>query len=705
VNGRFSERLIFVIGVSIKTGAVFSCFEGIYYYLTFPLSNFPGLVELFARNLMVFLAAGLVVLFPLSLVSRLFKGITAHVLPCVLSALILFPVYFYLITLLEGTGFIYRYLSDTRVVIMVIALPVVLLLIALSKFLATFTARRYWGLLAALFFLITVGHTYVEWISIVKGEMTGYLSLMVILVLALVLYFIASRIQRMLSGADDQGFRRARLRSSLMIVLYLAIVSVLFYVFQGSGSVKSFRSLDRPSVILIVLDTARADRFSCYGYGRDTTPFLKTLCKDATMYSGVIAPAPWTLPSHASIFTGLYPSAHGATWKTRYLDDRFFTLPEYLSERGYNTIGFCNNPAVTRVNGLAQGFDSFIEVWEDEIMNPTFSHRLEWFLRRFLKLDDGGAFRTNQWIMEWLGRIYSGDRPFFLFVNLMESHLWFDAPESYHEMFLKEELSRTVKHLQSNSLYPILTGLLSLTDKEWQEYGDVYDGDLFYLDKRLEELYRLLEKHSFLDNTIVIITSDHGEHLGEHRMIDHMLSLYEPLLQVPLIVKVPGNMPGLPVIEGQVQLLDIFPTLVDLLGFKDDTGEMYFQGLSLAGVERLHRDLAIAEYQPPKERIFNFLEDYPEGTAILKYDRILRSISVGSLKYIWSSNGDSELYDLSADPDEMKNLMENRRQEADLLEGKLMDWLASFKHAEETEGEIEIDAETRRRLKALGYID
>jgi len=405
VNGRFSERSIFVINVSIKTGVAFSCFEGIYYYLTFPLSNFLGLAELFARNLVLFLAAGLVVLSLLSITGRLFRGISRSVIFYVLSALILFPVYFYLIFLLEGTGFSYRYLSDPRAIILVIALAIVLLFFLVQKFLSADTAKRYWGLVISVFSFITVGHSYVDWISIVKGEVTDYLTLILVLILALVLYLIVSRIQRIFLDTDNLGFRGTGLRAPLMIVLCLGIASLLIYVFQDRGSDKSSRVPDRPSIILVVLDTARADRFSCYGYGRDTTPFLRTLCKNATKYSGVVAPAPWTLPSHASIFTGLYPSAHGSTWKTKRLDDGFLTLPEYLSERGYITVGFCNNPAVNETNGLAQGFDSFIEVSQDEMMNPTLSHRLEWFLRRFLKWDDGGALRTNRWMEELSGAV------------------------------------------------------------------------------------------------------------------------------------------------------------------------------------------------------------------------------------------------------------------------------------------------------------
>ncbi len=694
----FPERLIFVINMSIKTGAVFSCFEGAVYYLTFPLGSVPGLVDLFARNILVFLAVGSITFFLLSIAGRLFEGISVYVIPGVLSALILFPLYFFLVSLLEGTGLIYRYLDDPKVAMLLITSPVVLLFLIFSKFFAGDTTVRYWRLVCSAFL-------FAGWRLLTRSELPGYLYLLIFPALAIVMYFIVSRIQGWFSSAVDPGSRRPRLRAPLVFVLFLGILYLLLHMFQGRWVAGSFRSLDRPSVLLIVLDTARADRLSCYGYRRDTTPFLRSLGTDATVYDGAVAPAPWTVPSHASIFTGLYPSAHGSTWMTNRLDKRFLTLPEFLSEKGYTTAGFCNNPAVNVGNGLAQGFDTFVEVWQEKVMNPTLFHRIEWFLRRLLKTDDGGALRTNQWIIEWLQRVYRGDRPFFLFVNLMESHLWHDAPQKYHEMYLEEELSETIKQLHPKDLYPILTGYLSLTEEEWQEYGDIYDGDLFYLDGKLEELYRTLEEYFFLENTIVVITSDHGEHLGEHGMIDHMLSLYEPLIRIPLIIKVPGRMNVQRGRGGDAELLDIYPTLVNLLGLEAEAEGMNFQGRSLAGEGPAARDFTIAEHDPPKERIYRFLEDHPGGTAILKYDRTLRSIRADSIKYIWSSNGDSELYDLSADPGETRNLIEERGEEAMALEGKLTDWLTSFEHAGEPEGEMELDPETRNRLKALGYIE
>jgi arylsulfatase A-like enzyme len=537
------------------------------------------------------------------------------------------------------------------------------------------------------------------------GEFSGYLSLLAVSAISFTIYFVAARIHRLFPNVDRSIGQRKGLRKLSTLVIGLGFVFLLWNTFHTSNPGGSRIPGSRPSVLLLVLDTARADRFSCYGYERDTTPFLKRLSKDATLYPETISAAAWTMPSHASIFTGLYPSAHGSTLKNMYLDDQFITLPEFLESKGYVTIGISNNPIVNLENGLAQGFEHYVEMWKDEVLNPTLFHRLDWLLKRFLGQTDGGALRTNGWVREWLNHVHRRDQPFFLFINLMESHLWNNAPKSYHEMFLREEYSPTVKNIFQRNLCSLLTGYLSLTFEEWIDFGDIYDGDLYYLDRRIEELFQFLEEDSFLDEMIIVITSDHGEHLGEHGMIGHITSLYEPLVRVPMIVKVSEGLPKLPEVKGIVQTVDIYPTLIELLGFEDDIPDGHFQGYSLVGAERSPHEYAIAEIESPESLISNFLKEYPEGKEILKYDRALKSMRIGISKYIWSSTGKHEFYNLLDDPEELKNLIAEKSTEADELEKRLKDWLISFEHAGVSEKGRELDAELLQKLKDLGYIN
>jgi len=690
---------------SFFAGLVYSLCEGIRLYLNFPIFSFHVVLEATLRNLFIFLGIGVTASFLFIIYGRFLCENSSFIIPSVLSVLILFPVYFFLFFLLEETSYIYRNFIGPKLIIFLMTLLIPILLFILRRFLKINCTGKFVGLVAGIFFFINIGHFYVGWRAMIMGEFSGYLSLLAVSAICLAIYFVAARIHRSFPKVDRPTGQRKSLQKPAILAIGLCFVFLIWITFHTSSPSVPRTPGSKPSILLIVLDTARADRFSCYGYERDTTPFLKLLSEDATLYPETISPAAWTMPSHASIFTGLYPSAHGSTLKNIYLDDQFITLPEFLGSKGYVTVGISNNPIVNRENGLAQGFEYFIEMWKDEVLNPTLFHRLDWLLKRFLGQNDGGALRTNQWAMEWLNHVHRRDQPFFLFVNLMECHLWNNAPKSYHEMFLREEYSPTVKDIYQRNLCSLLTGYLSLTFEEWIDFGDIYDGDLYYLDRRIEELFQFLEEDSFLDEMIVVITSDHGEHLGEHGMIGHITSLYEPLVRVPLIVKVPEGLPKLPEVRGIVQTIDIYPTLIELLGFEDAIPDGNFQGFSLVGAERSPHEYAITEIESPESLISNFLREYPEGKEILKYDRALKSLRTDSLKYIWSSTGRHEFYNLFDDPEELINLIAEKSTEADELEKRLKGWLISFEHAGVSERGRELDAELRQELKDLGYIN
>ncbi len=705
MNEGYKARFKELTRQALLAGLVYSVFEGVYLCVAFPVTNLSWLMESVLTNLILFLIVEMLAFTTLSALRRFSAGYISDVTPAVLSALIFFPVYFFLFYLLEGTNFIYRFFREPKTIVFSIAILVMIPFFIVSRLLRGDRHGRFGGLIMSIFFFITLGQYNVDWRALVRGERAGYLGLLAVAASSVVLYFLSSAVARTIFRRGLLPIQGRRARSLLASAMGLAIVASVWLAFRDWGPITPSGPSTKPNILLIVLDTARADRFSCYGHERETTPFLEKFAETATLYKNTVSAAPWTLPSHASIFTGLYPSAHGATWKTKQLGDQYLTLAEFLSTNGYETVGFCNNPAVNEMDGLAQGFDQFIEVWQDNIMNPTLSLRIDWFLKRFRGEDDGGAMRTNRWIMEWLEKHGERDRPFFLFVNLMECHLWYDAPESYHEMFVTGDLSETVRNLFPDDLYPILTGDRTLSDWEWKEYGEVYDGDLRYLDRKLEELFGLLDEKGFLDNTIAIITSDHGEHLGEHGMMGHMMSLYQPLLRVPMMIRLPEGMPKLPEVEGPVQTLDIFPTLVELLGGQDSLQCVPMQGVSLLDTERKSARMIVAEHEPPKERISAFLEKNPNATSILRFERVLRSIMVDSLKLIWSSKGESELYDLQQDPLETRNLAAERQGDVRRLEARLQEWLASFKHADVDEGAKELDEETHRRLRALGYVN
>ncbi len=691
--------------VSLSAGLLYSVLEGTDYYLHFPLHSPFGLLELGLRNLILFLGVGIIAWVVTLPLKRLGVGSEKRG-NLVQSLLLLFPTYFLLFHLLEGTGFIYRFLNSPKAVVLLLSGFMFIPLLVLFRHLSKNGGRRIPGCYLSIYFFITIGQRSVDWYALARREKSGLLTLIFISGVALALYLMGNWIVQSVRLRWPAKRKVGLLQALLLAAVVVGGVFLALFAPTGEDSAGPGSAAGHPNVLLIVLDTARADHFSCYGYGRDTTPFLRSFSRTATLYPTAISAAPWTLPSHASIFTGLYPSAHGATWKTRSLGARYLTLAEFLASKGYDTAGFSNNPVVNRADGLAQGFDLFVDMWKDDIANPTLFFRLDWFLRRLLGKNDGGAYRTSQWVREWLGHVYQEDHPFFLFVNLMECHLWHDAPDAYHQKFLESSPPAEVQAIRSNDLYYFLTGEKSLKKSEWMDYSAIYDGDLNYLDRMLEGLFGFLEKGGYLDDTIVVITADHGEHLGEHDMIDHQLSLYEPLLHVPLMIKLPETMTKLPEVRGAVQTVDIFPTLVDLLGLNDEDTMQRFQGMSLLRMKEEPHRVVISEYEPPLDRISWFLSRDPDGRSILKYKRSLKSVRIDSLKYVWSSNGDSELYNLARDPDEVENIINVSPEVAASLKERMTEWLQSFEHAAPNEaGNVKLDRATQQQLRALGYLN
>jgi arylsulfatase A-like enzyme len=697
-----------IVAVGLGAGAIYSIFEAIRLRLTFPFFSLPGAFENALWNLLIFPAVGLAAGLLSAAAARAFPGLRRHLAPIPLAALIVFPVYFFLFSHFEGSGLIYHLIHGAPLAALVLAVPALLPGVIVHRSIAAGHPERFAGWAAALFFLINPGVQLVDWRALHRLEAPGAASFGIAAAASILLFLGANRIAGPLFRPPQpepvRPTRRTARGRSPWLVLGGVVVLLGGLTLAGPGPRR------RPpeggtSILLIIMDTARADRFSCYGYGRETTPFLDAFSRAATLFPDAVSPAPWTMPSHASLFTGLYPSAHGATWHHQSLDERFLTLAELLRERGYATVGISNNPVVNEDVGLTQGFETYVEMWRDAIRNPGLPDRVEWFVRRFIGRADGGALRTNARVLEWLDRCYGGGRPFFLFLNYMECHLGDNAPDREQAKYLRPGCPREVREVETQDIWAFLYGFRTWTDREWRDYGDVYDGDLTYLDRRLGELLAALEARGFLDDTIVVITSDHGEHLGEHRLIDHQLSLYEPLLHVPLIIRVPGGRPR-PVRPGRpVQTVDLYPTLLDMVGIEAPEVDPPLQGISLVDPEAPERAYAISEYEVPEHMIETFRRRYPEAADRLVHDRRLKSIRSGSMKYIWSSNGDSELFDLAADPGETTNLALQDTATARALETDLTGWLGSFEPADASGEGWELDAETRQHLRALGYID
>ena len=466
---------------------------------------------------------------------------------------------------------------------------------------------------------------------------------------------------------------------------------------------------DRPNVLLIVMDTTRADRLSSYGQTRKITPNIDHLAEEGVLFEHASSTGAWTFPSHASLFTGLYTSQHGADWSHRRLDSHLTTMAELLGEHGYQTAGFSNNAWIGRSTNFQQGFELYEEMWSrGRLINRVAFMAVFDKLRRIsMHRSDHNADLTNQEIGRWLDKIHDANRPFFMFVNYIEPHFVYEPPEPFRSKFLQKS-NRDAEKTFGRPLRSLkyLPPQLKFTEIQRGFLNDLYDGEVAYVDSKIGELMNDLRSQGLLDNTVVMIVSDHGENIGDHGLFQHQYCLYDTLVHVPLIVRYPKQLPAGIRVTKPVSLIDILPTVIELLNIQvADKERQVLAGQSLLDSLRPgsgERTL-LAQYTPPHTRLERYRKSgIPIDERFLT--RTLRSITEGQFKFIWSSDGRYELYNLREDSKESHNIISKFPQVARKLKRDLEKHLASLKPIGLEEPVPQMDKMMRERLRSLGYI-
>jgi arylsulfatase A-like enzyme len=489
-----------------------------------------------------------------------------------------------------------------------------------------------------------------------------------------------------------------------------------------------------PNIVTVVMDTVRAREIVRLDRRDTTFPAIDRLAREGTEYTQAFAAAPWTLPSHASLFTGTYPSKHGAHAGHKHLDDDLPTLAEVFSANGYETVAVSNNTWISEEFGFARGFETLYKTWQylqrDTDLgsvartsegratvralaerltdgNPVVNAANALYGKFLRKRSDDGARRTNEWISEWLSE-RERSRPYFLFANYLEPHLQYDPPQEIAERFLPSGTSYDEAMAIPQDAWGYIAGEVNLDEQDFEILRALYRAEIAYLDRRIGELRRLLEAAGEWENTIFVVTSDHGENIGEHGLMDHQYSLYDTLLHVPLIIS--GGAVGKSAFSGGnkiddlVQLTDLAPTLLDAAGIDAPMARTEFQGRSfhpLATTEP--REFVVGEYMAPQPSM-DALETRVGSlsSAISRYDRSLRAIRTEEDKLIRGSDGSREVYALSDDQAESYNISDEPER-ADALGAELDAWLDSFEQAEAS-GPVSMTDSTQRRLEDLGYL-
>jgi len=461
---------------------------------------------------------------------------------------------------------------------------------------------------------------------------------------------------------------------------------------------------NRLNVLIYMIDTLRADHTSLYGYARETTPFLKRLGAEGLAFDDCIVQATWTKPSVASLMTSLYSFAHGIIRDYDTIPQGSATLAEQLRTAGYVTAGIVANPMAGRISNLQRGFD-YMSEWLviDRQRNPQ---------------EDRGtdSAALNRVVFPWLEQ--HRDEPFFLYAHATDPHAPYQPPAGFEEKFAKPAESAEFDHdfakLRSLAMGRGGFGFSRALCNEAgvnpnrfiQRAVDRYDGEVLHNDWSLEQLSDKLKALGILDNTLIIVVSDHGEEFWDHGWTGHGQSLYQELAHGVLVMWNPKLIPVPRRVTEPVQLIDVMPTVLDLLGVKIPEAA---QGQSLALVARGQTfqrrwPVVTSRYAHPYEENVGFIpENHVDSVALID----------GTWKLIYRPDGKSvglnraELYEHRTDRGDTKNVAAQHPQPVGRMVTEIGQWMEKQKQIRSALGHganATLDQETLEKLRSLGYL-
>jgi choline-sulfatase len=494
----------------------------------------------------------------------------------------------------------------------------------------------------------------------------------------------------------------------------------------GGGARAGTMKAGAPNVILLTIDACRADHLSLNGYSRPTTPYLTRMASEGANFTLALSQATITVRSMTSLFTSLYPKMHGVMNSELRVSDTIPTLPEVLSRAGYVTAGFGGgNPSLYRSAGIVRGYDYYDDcrsIWA--LVPQKVLSRLSLVQR----MDIGSARMTptaetifNK-VRCWLD--HDPGRPFFMFIHLMDVHAPYLPPDGYADMFGRPSegvpsdvrLNRKANALvvgKSEMFFDLVEAgefdrmdEMNITNREvsaadLKRLIELYDGSIAYADSQIGKFMDDLSERGVLENTLVIITADHGEGFLDHGRLFHSGDLvYDELMRVPLVMRCPKIIPAGTSVGEQVRLIDVMPTVLDVTGVYDAgaAGDSLRLDLDMQG-----RSLVPLLLGDPEEVARRRDGDvYCEGALV-------SCVRTPHWKYIDSPGHDTlELYDLINDPRERTNLFDDRVEVAGRMAERL-EWYEALvrRYRDEHPGptRITVDTETRQRLRALGYVE
>lgn len=430
------------------------------------------------------------------------------------------------------------------------------------------------------------------------------------------------------------------IRKPILIIILILAAAAALLVLQGGCKKKA----PEPNVVLIVIDTLRADHLPFHGYEKDTAPFMTELASRNVVFDNAHSVSSWTAAATASIFTAMYPFQHGLirgffASKNRKLElhripDEIDIIPEVMKKNGYRTFGVAANVNICEGQGFTQGFDRF--------------------KRHKYKLED----KLNAQLKEWADDIKSGGK-YFLYIHYNDPH----QPYHRRKPFYWKRKDRGA------------------------DVQTRYDSEIYHVDQKIKELYELF---GWDKNTLLIITADHGEEFHEHKGSTHANTLYTEVLNVPLLVHFPGGGRTPKRIKSNVCTIDVLPTIKDYLHIEDDA---FVQGISLM-------PLINGKENPENRRYL-----YPYLRTQKDMDLLLKAVIWKDWKYIFSNRGKKELFNMADDRREQNNLFDSFKDLTSKLFYQYNTFEKNSKKYKRKRTNIQLDEKKAQELKTLGYVE
>ncbi len=462
-------------------------------------------------------------------------------------------------------------------------------------------------------------------------------------------------IAAVLAALGAYGLMASRTRRALSGALLLAAVAVGAAAHlglsteRGAPSTRVRQEVHRPNVVWLVLDGVRADALSCYGNPREATPHLDALAAEGALFERAFSPAPWCLPAHAAMLTGRLPGALRCHAERQFLSDEAVTLAEVLGQNGYRTLAYSSNPYVGARYNLHQGFQRF-EAWS---RGRTWrGNLLSGRLWRLLERGDQGAREANETAVGWVRQCAAEGQSFFLLINYVEAQNGANAPPIVSG-WLPRDSPQADSALTHRELWNRAACGEEIPASQFGLLRALYDGDVAYLDSEIGAFTSALRRLNVMDDTLLIVTADHGTLFGEDGRGGHNASLALPVVRVPLIVRYPPVFTAGARVGSAVSLIDLFPTVLDAADI-EWPGAADLPGRSLALTDASPRGV-VSECFLPIHVLYHYMGKRL-ASHTRPYLRRLKSIQTQDEQYVWASDGAEKVFAIGESGEHRRNL-------------------------------------------------